>query len=155
VGIAHAVTVAARVYDGSASTPRLGNPPVPPSAGALEFGIAPRWWFARLPAAPAAEEEAMPRYVELVHWTEQGITNVKDTIQRAEAVKRLVASMGGEMTELLWTQGRYDLVGIMTAPDDETAAAIGLAIGRSGAVRTETLRAFDANEMATIVAKLK
>lgn len=51
-------------------------------------------------------------------------------------------------------QGRYDLVGIIEAPDDETAAAVGLRAGMAGAVRTETLRAYDAEEMGRILAKL-
>lgn len=51
-------------------------------------------------------------------------------------------------------QGRYDLVGIIEAPDDETAAAVGLRAGMVGAVRTETLRAYDAEEMGRILAKL-
>ena len=51
-------------------------------------------------------------------------------------------------------QGRYDLVEIFEAPDDETAAAVGLRAGMVGAVRTETLRAYDAEEMGRILAKL-
>ena len=96
----------------------------------------------------------MARYVVLVNWTDQGIRNVKDTTQRAEQVRQLVAQMGGNMTTLLWTQGRYDLVAITEAPDDETMAATALAIGATGSVRTEVLRAFDAEEMGQILGRL-
>ena len=58
------------------------------------------------------------------------------------------------MEALYWTQGRHDLVGIIDAPDEETAAAVGLRAGMAGAVRTETLRAFDAEEMGRILAKV-
>jgi uncharacterized protein with GYD domain len=58
------------------------------------------------------------------------------------------------MITLLWTQGRYDLVGIIEAPDEETAAAVGLRAGMQGAVRTETLRAYDAEEIERILAKI-
>ena len=96
----------------------------------------------------------MPRYVILVDWTEQGVRSVKETTQRAEHVKQMVAQMGGRMEALYWTQGRHDLVGVMEAPDEETAAAVGLRVGMQGAVRTETLRAFDAEEMGRILAKV-
>jgi uncharacterized protein with GYD domain len=96
----------------------------------------------------------MPKYVILVNWTEQGAQSVTDTVQRAEQVQQMVAQMGGRMDTLLWTQGRYDLVGIMEAPDEETAAAVGLRVGMKGAVRTETLRAFDAGEIGRILTKV-
>ena len=96
----------------------------------------------------------MAKYVVLVNWTDQGIRNVKETTQRADHVRQLVEQMGGRLDTLLWTQGRYDLVGVMEVPDDETVAAIGLRIGAQGAVRTETLRAFDAEEMGRVLGKL-
>ena len=96
----------------------------------------------------------MPKYVILINWTEQGAQSVTETTQRAEQVQHMVAQLGGRMDTLLWTQGRYDLVGIMEAPDEETAAAIGLRVGMKGAVRTETLRTFDAEEMGRILTKV-
>ena len=96
----------------------------------------------------------MPRYVILINWTEQGARSVTETTQRADQVRQMIEQMGGRMETLLWTQGRYDLVGIIEAPDEETAAAIGLRAGMAGAVRTETLRAYDAEEMSRILAKV-
>ena len=55
----------------------------------------------------------MPKYVILVNWTEQGVRNVTETTKRAEQVRQMVDQMGGRMDTLLWTQGRYDLVGVM------------------------------------------
>ncbi len=97
----------------------------------------------------------MPKYVVLVNWTEQGAQRVTETTQRAEQVRQMVEQMGGRMDTLYWTQGRYDLIGITEAPDDETAAAFGLRVGMGGAVRTETLRAYDAEEMGRILEKVR
>ncbi len=62
--------------------------------------------------------------------------------------------MGGRVVTLLWTLGRYDLVGVLEAPDDETAATIGLRAAQGGGARTEILRAFNADEMGSILANL-
>ena len=96
----------------------------------------------------------MPRYVALISWTEQGIKNVKETTRRAEHVRQMVEQMGGRMGTLYWTQGRYDLVAVVEAPDEETATAVMLRVGSQGAVRTETMRAFDAEEMGRVLQKL-
>ena len=96
----------------------------------------------------------MVRHVVLINWTDQGIRSVGETTQRAEQVRQLIEQMGGRLAHVFWTQGRYDLVGVIEAPDAETAAAIGLRLGMTGATRTETLRAFDAEEMGRILAKL-
>lgn len=96
----------------------------------------------------------MPHYIGLIKWTDQGLRNVKETIQRAQHARQMVEQMGGRMDILYWTLGRYDIVAILEAPDDETATAMVLRIGQAGAVRTETLRAFDATEMERILSKL-
>ncbi len=96
----------------------------------------------------------MATYVVLVNWTDQGIRSVRETTQRADQVRQLVEQMGGRLTTLFWTQGRYDLVAIIEAPDDETIAAIGLRVSMNGGTRSETLRAFDAEEMGRIVGRL-
>jgi uncharacterized protein with GYD domain len=44
-------------------------------------------------------------------------------------------------------------VAIAEAPDDETATAIMLQLGSIGNVRTQTMRAFDTEEMSGIIAK--
>ncbi len=96
----------------------------------------------------------MSRYVILCSWTDQGIRDVKVTLQRGEQVRTMTREMGGDLHTLYWTQGRYDLVAVADAPDDATIAAITLRIGTAGNVRTEVLRAFDAEEMGGIIAKL-
>lgn len=97
----------------------------------------------------------MPKYVVLVNWTDQGMKNVRETVQRAEGVRQLTEQFGGTMDILLWTQGRHDLVAIIDMPDDESFAALGLQIGMAGAVRTESLRAFTADEMNNILERIR
>jgi uncharacterized protein with GYD domain len=56
--------------------------------------------------------------------------------------------------ELFWTQGRYDVVTIIEAPDELSAMALNLNLGALGNVRTESLRAFPMADMTTIVGKM-
>ena len=95
----------------------------------------------------------MPTYVSLVHWTEQGIKNYKDSTRRAEDFSRLVESLGGRLREALYTVGEYDIVVVTEFPDDETATAALLQVGSLGNVRTNTMRAFTADEMGGIVGR--
>lgn len=96
----------------------------------------------------------MATYIALSTFTDQGIRNVKDTTKRAEAVKEAAAKYGAKMTQIYWTQGQYDVVAMIEAPDDTSATAFALAIGMAGNIRTQTLRAFSRDEMNGILGKL-
>jgi uncharacterized protein with GYD domain len=52
------------------------------------------------------------------------------------------------------TMGRFDMVVVAEAPDDETCAKIALAIASVGDVHTETLRAFEEDDFQKIIAAL-
>ena len=53
----------------------------------------------------------MPTYVSLIHWTEHGIKNYKDSTRRLKKFTKLAESMGGSVHEALYTVGEYDIVG--------------------------------------------
>ena len=96
----------------------------------------------------------MPTYVVLGHFTDQGIRAVKDSPKRAAAFKAAAKKAGVNVKAFYWTLGRYDMVSILEAPNTETITALGLSIGKLGNVRTETLRAFDGDEMGAILKKM-
>ncbi|GAG17025.1 unnamed protein product, partial [marine sediment metagenome] len=50
--------------------------------------------------------------------------------------------------------GPFDGVAIVDAPDAETATALMLQVGSKGSVKTETCRAYQAEEMQKILGKL-
>jgi uncharacterized protein with GYD domain len=103
---------------------------------------------------PEAKGNAMPTYVTLANFTQQGITNIKDTAKRAEAYKTLAKQFGCTVKEVFWTQGQYDIVAIVDAPDDASATALAMSVGKLGNIRTQTLRAFTAAELAPILDKV-
>lgn len=94
----------------------------------------------------------MPTYITLARWTQKGIENVKDSPSRLDAAKKAFKEGGGEIKEFYLTMGQYDMVVVGEAPDDETAARMNLKLGSTGAVRTETLRAFTEDEYRKIIA---
>jgi uncharacterized protein with GYD domain len=62
--------------------------------------------------------------------------------------------MNVKVREMYWTLGRYDVVVVAEAPDDETIIRLTLGLGMLGNVTTETLRAFSAQEMNQILKEL-
>lgn len=95
----------------------------------------------------------MPNYVALLNWTEQGIRGFKDTTKRADAFGAALAKLGARLLNIYWTDGPYDLVAVIEAPDDETANAGLLRVAALGNVRTMTLRAFSREEMDRVIAR--
>ena len=93
----------------------------------------------------------MQKYITLVSFTEEGIKNLKSTCKRAEVFAEKAKKKGVDIKLTYWTFGRYDIVHVFEAPNDEVAAAVSFTLGSTGNVRTETLRAFDIKEMTSIV----
>jgi len=99
----------------------------------------------------AERRRAMPRYVSLINWTDQGIRKIKETTKRAKVFQQLAQKTQVKVREIHWTMGRYDVVVVMEAPDDLAISRLMLAAGSLGNVKTETLRAYSAKEMAEIL----
>jgi uncharacterized protein with GYD domain len=97
----------------------------------------------------------MPTYVTLMNWTEQGVKDANATVDRSEQARQAIEQLGGQMSAIYWTLGAYDLVAIVTFPDEETATAFLLSTAKLGNLRTQTLRAFSAEEMRRILDKVR
>jgi uncharacterized protein with GYD domain len=93
----------------------------------------------------------MPRYISLVTFTQEGLKNVKDTRKRAKDFAERAKRRGVHIRDTFWCVGRYDIVHIFEAENDEVAATISIALSSFGNVRSETMRAFDADEIAKIL----
>lgn len=95
----------------------------------------------------------MATYVVLSDWTQQGVANFEDSVDRFEAARSQFERMGVQFKEIYWTFGGHDMVNIVEAPDDETLAAAVLKVASLGNLRTTTLRALSADEMRAVIAK--
>ena len=96
----------------------------------------------------------MAHYVTLMRWTTQGYAGLPKWRERIEEGERIITAAGGSLVGVYVTLGRYDVVEIFEAPDDDVAVEILMKLQRFGAEHTETLRAFTREEAEEIVKKL-
>ena len=96
----------------------------------------------------------MVRFVVLLNFTEAGVAAIKESPARAEAFSAAAAKAGATVESVYWTVGPHDGVVILSAPDESTASAGVLQLGKTHAVRSCMMRAFDADEFKEVVAKI-
>ena len=96
----------------------------------------------------------MQTYMTTIHYTRQGIENIKDTPMRLKTARELFKSMGAEIKSFYLSMGTYDVIVISEAPDDETATKLALTIISAGPIRAETTRLFTEDEYGTLIAGL-
>ena len=96
----------------------------------------------------------MATYVFLVNYTQSGIESVKESPKRLEGAKALLRSLGCELKAFFLLLGRYDVMYIVEAPNDEAIAKAALSLSSSGRIKTETIRAFTENEYRTLIGSL-
>jgi uncharacterized protein with GYD domain len=97
----------------------------------------------------------MPLYVTLYKLTDQGRKTIKDSPKRLRETTARVEKMAGvKILQALYTSGRYDLVVVSEAPNEQAANTAVLAIMIAGNVVGETLHAYTVDEIDKVVAKL-
>jgi uncharacterized protein with GYD domain len=89
-----------------------------------------------------------------MRWTSKGMAGLPGWRERVEEGERIIIEHGGRLEGVYVTLGRYDVVEIFEAPDDEVAIEILMKLQRFGAEHTETLRAFTRDEAEEIVKRL-
>jgi uncharacterized protein with GYD domain len=93
-------------------------------------------------------------YILLIKWTEQGISKIKESPNRYNTFKVSVEKAGGKLVGGYYTFGKYDVVIIIEAPSDEVVMSLMLDVGSYGNVRTQTLKAFTAEEGINLIKNL-
>jgi uncharacterized protein with GYD domain len=96
----------------------------------------------------------VPHYISLMHWTTQGRIGLPAWRDRVEDGERLIREAGGSLVNVWVTFGRYDVVEVFEAPNDDVALEIVTRLQQYGAEQTETLRAFTRDEAEAIIRKL-
>lgn len=96
----------------------------------------------------------MATFISLMSYTQQGIAGIKDGPKRLDMAREALAGMGVTIKDFYLTMGPYDLVTIVEAPDETTAAKALLMIGAQGNISTTTMPAFDEDGYREIVGSL-
>ena len=96
----------------------------------------------------------MPHYISLMRWTTQGRAGLPAWRDRVEDGERLIQESGGKLVGVWVTLGRYDVVEVFEAPDDDSALEIITRLQAHGGEHTETLRAFTREEAEEVIRKL-
>src|ERR687885_1238559 len=100
------------------------------------------------------EEKLMATYLVLFNWTDQGIRNVRDSVDRYDRATELGEKHGVRIEQIYWTVGPYDIAVVAEAPDDESVSAFLLELSSACNLRTTTLRAYNREEMSSILERL-
>ncbi len=96
----------------------------------------------------------MPHFIILWNWTEQGVSNIKQSPKRVAAFRSTMEKTGGKLVGVYYTYGKYDGMLIVEAPNDETVMSALLSVGSKGNVQTQTLKAFTVFEATKIIEQL-
>ena len=91
----------------------------------------------------------MARYVSLIRFTDQGARTLKKSAARASGFRKAAQKAGISVEAQLWTAGTCDGVLILSGEEKKILRCLAQ-LAAPGNVRTETLRAFDAEEFRSI-----
>jgi uncharacterized protein with GYD domain len=86
-----------------------------------------------------------------MRWSTPGLSGLPAWRERVEEGEHMITERGGALLGVYVTLGRYDVVEIFEAPNDERAAQIIVALSAGSDVTTETLRAFTREEAEAII----
>ena len=96
----------------------------------------------------------MATYIALVNFTDQGVRHIKQTTERAKELVNAAAKFGIRVRDIYWTMGSVDAIFTVEGPGDETITAFVARMSSLGNIRTQTMRAFSAEEMDQILGKI-
>lgn len=82
----------------------------------------------------------MPKYLIEANYTAEGMQGVlaKGGTARREAVDKMLADVGGTCESFNFAFGATDAIVIVDAPDNVSAAAVGMMVGASGSASCKT-----------------
>jgi uncharacterized protein with GYD domain len=91
----------------------------------------------------------MPKYLYASSYTKEGFDGVraKGAQARIDAARTLAESVGGTLETFYFAFGDVDAYVVVDLPDDETAAAVSLAVTASGRVNVRTTKLLTAAQI--------
>ena len=97
----------------------------------------------------------MPIFIRLARLTEKANQQLQDMDQMLDQAREIIEANGARILHAYVILGEYDVLTVMEAPDEKTAAKIGALIATQGSFRAETLAAIPVEEfIGTLKAKV-
>jgi len=96
----------------------------------------------------------MPIYVVLGNWTQKRIETIKNLPEGIKESRKVFESFGVKVLALYFTLGRYDVVAVGEAPNEEAITKALLSWGSRGLLRTETLTGFTPEKMVELIKEI-
>jgi uncharacterized protein with GYD domain len=109
----------------------------------------------RPPGGLPQRSSSMPLYMYQAAYTPESLAaQIREPADRFEAVRPAFEAMGGKIVVGGYPFGEYDMLALIEAPDDTTAAGFALAVVAGGAVRSaSTTRLLDGEEWVEALRK--
>ena len=97
----------------------------------------------------------MPKYLIAANYTKQGLDGLRSAggQSRIDAIRSMTDGMGGSLESFYFAFGDADAYVTVDLPDDETAAAIALTVGGSGAATVRTTKLLTAAQVDAAIGK--
>lgn len=97
----------------------------------------------------------MAKFMFAANYTSAGIEGVRAEGAQARigAIASLIETLGGKLEAFYFAFGDVDAYVVVDLPDDETAAAVAMAVSGSGAVSTRTTKLLTATQVDAAIAK--
>jgi uncharacterized protein with GYD domain len=91
----------------------------------------------------------MPKYLYSSSYSRDGLNAIRDAgaQSRIDVVKTMVEDLGGSLEVFYYAFGEVDAYVVVDLPDDETAAAVALAVNGSATVSSRTTKLLTAAEI--------
>src|SRR5205085_9524721 len=86
-------------------------------------------------------ERAMPKYLIEASYTLDGVKGVQSAggSSRRDAVATVAESLGGRLENFYFAFGDHDVYTVLDLPDNESAAAVALAVNAAGGASVRTV----------------
>ncbi|WP_433469410.1 GYD domain-containing protein [Spirillospora sp. CA-128828] len=90
--------------------------------------------------------------VAFLKWTEQGVKNYRDTLDRYEQATKTAGEHGVQFKDIYWTPGGpYDIVCVMEAGEEKELASFILSMESMGNLRGTWCDAYGPDQMREII----
>jgi uncharacterized protein with GYD domain len=100
------------------------------------------------------KEIAMPAYVVLGNFTDEGIRNIKRLTELRQAAEQWATAHNGRIVVNYTTFGQYDFVVIVELPSPDVALEGAFTFGKQGQLRTQTLMGFASAEAEAVAQRI-